>query len=212
MQVRLIVKTARSRRVLTINRAVAIVGRAKGCSVRIPENDVSRRHCRIRQKDGFVVIEDLRSLNGTYVNGERITGARALRPGDAVEVGPMRFIVGYELSPAARIKLEGFETDVELLPEDSGPDFLEDVDGIEWIEEENVELQDELLPAAENVVPLEDDHPTSYKGQEEANAKEPVAPFDDSWVMPTDLQLTDLLEPIEDVEPKASGAARKPPQ
>src|SRR5262245_8658191 len=106
MQVRLIVKTERSRRVLTINRPVAFVGRAKGCAVRIPESDVSRRHCRIVQKDGFVVIEDLRSLNGTYVNGERVAGSCAVRPGDAVEVGPMRFIVGYELSADAKELLE----------------------------------------------------------------------------------------------------------
>jgi predicted component of type VI protein secretion system len=205
MQVRLIVKTAHNRRVLTINRPMAVVGRAKGCSVRIPENDVSRRHCRIKQTDGFVVIEDLRSLNGTYVNGERITGAKAVRPGDAVEVGPLRFIVGYELSPAARIKLEGFTADVDLLPEDSGPDFLEDVDGIEWIEEEEpVELQPDP-PATEDVVALEDEPATRFKGRQPSD-------LDESWVMPTDLQLTDLLEPIDDVEPDASETGRRPPQ
>jgi predicted component of type VI protein secretion system len=202
MQVRLIVKTEQSRRVLTINRPVAIVGRAKGCSVRIPHNDVSRRHCRIRQKDGFVLIEDLRSLNGTYVNTERITGARPVRPGDAVEVGPLRFIVGYELSPAARVKLEGFEADVDLLPEDSGPDFLEDVDGIEWIEEEEpVELRPDP-PPTEDVLPLEEEHPTQFKSRDK------VSEIDESWVMPTDLQLTDLLEPIDDEEPSGSGQKR----
>jgi pSer/pThr/pTyr-binding forkhead associated (FHA) protein len=194
MQVRLILKTLRNRRVLTIRRPVALVGRAKGCSVRIPENDVSRRHCRIRQKDGFVVIEDLRSLNGTYVNGERITGARAVRPGDAVEIGPLRFIVGYELSPAARIKLDAFETDdVELLPDDSGPDFLDDVDGIEWVEEEEpVELE----PGHQDATAQEEELPTEHKTQKRGHA------VDESWVMPTDLQLNDLLEPLDDEGPK----------
>jgi pSer/pThr/pTyr-binding forkhead associated (FHA) protein len=191
MQVRLICRTARNRRVLTINRPVALVGRAKGCSVRIPENDVSRRHCRIRQKDGFVVIEDLRSRNGTYINGERIVGARAIRPGDAVEVGPMRFIVGYELSPDARTKLEAFETDdVELLPEDSGPDFLDDVEGVEWIEEGPFEIQSE---SAKSDITAQDELPTEYPMKK----KNPSDSVSESWVMPTDLQLDDLLEPLD---------------
>jgi predicted component of type VI protein secretion system len=193
MQVRLIVKTQRNRRVLTINRAIAVVGRAKGCSVRIPESDVSRRHCRIAQKDGFVVIEDLKSLNGTFVNGERVTGARAIRPGDAVDVGPLRFVVGYELTAAAKARLEAFGTDVELLPADSGPDFLDDVEGVEWVEEDADDEGD--VASADEVEELVEEKPTQYKpggGR--------VMPDDDSWVLPTDLQLTDLLEPIDEEE------------
>jgi predicted component of type VI protein secretion system len=192
MQVRLIVKTPKNRRVLTLNRAVAIVGRKKGCSVRVPVSDVSRRHCRIVQQDGFVVIEDLRSLNGTFVNGERIAGARVVRPGDAVEVGPLRFVVGYELSDAAKVKMESFEADVELLPDDSGPDFIEDVEGVEWVEEaepfELPEKKDSPREAAS------EDKPTHYK------KKQQILPDDDSWVLPTDLQLTDLLEPVDEKE------------
>jgi predicted component of type VI protein secretion system len=193
MQVRLIVKTQRNRRVLTINRAVAVVGRAKGCSVRIPESDVSRRHCRIAQKDGFVVIEDLKSLNGTFVNGERITAAHIVRPGDAVDVGPMRFIVGYELTPAAKARMENFVPDVELMPADSGPDFLEDVEGVEWVEEDPFEIQ--VDDAAEVPEPSGDEEKlTQYKNGSR------VLEDDDSWVLPTDLQLTDLLEPIDEDE------------
>jgi pSer/pThr/pTyr-binding forkhead associated (FHA) protein len=192
MQVRLIVKTRRNRRVLTINRAVAVVGRAKGCNVRIPEADVSRRHCRLAQMEGFVVIEDLRSLNGTFVNGVRITGAHVVRPGDAVDVGPMQFIVGYELTPAAKARLENFSPDVEPLPPDSGSDLLEDVDGVEWVEEDPFEIQ--TSDDIESVEPVVEEKPTEFqKGAR-------VMPDDDSWVLPTDLQLTDLLEPVDDEE------------
>jgi pSer/pThr/pTyr-binding forkhead associated (FHA) protein len=190
MQVRLIVKTQRSRRVLTINRPVAVVGRAKGCSVRIPEVDVSRRHCRLLQQDGYVIIEDLRSLNGTFVNGERITGACAVRPGDAVDIGPLHFIVGYELSNSAKERLESFAADVELLPEDSGPDFLEDVEGVEWVEEDIEEL--EAVDDEDPIPATGEDNPTQFKNNQR------VMPDDESWVLPTDLQLTDLLEPIDD--------------
>jgi pSer/pThr/pTyr-binding forkhead associated (FHA) protein len=163
--------------------------------VRIPEAEVSRRHCRLVQKDGFVVIEDLKSINGTYVNGVPVSGAQAIRPGDAVEVGPLRFIVGYELTSSAKSKLETFATDVELLPEDSGPDFLEDVEGIEWIEEDLFEDA-----AGEKDVPdaleLIEDKPTEYK------KKPRVMSDDDDWVLPTDLQLTDLMESPEENKKK----------
>jgi pSer/pThr/pTyr-binding forkhead associated (FHA) protein len=190
MQVRLIVKTPNDRRVLTLKRAVAVIGRKKGCSVRFPVADISRRHCRIVQKDGFVVIEDLRSLNGTFVNGERISGARAVRPGDTVELGPLRFVVGYELSDAAKAKLESYEADVELLPQDSGPDFVEEVEGVEWVEEAEEEPFE--IPKENKSAGV--DKPTELK------QKKHVMPDDDSWVLPTDLQLTDLLEPIDEKE------------
>jgi pSer/pThr/pTyr-binding forkhead associated (FHA) protein len=194
MQVRLIVKTERNRRVLTLNRQVAVVGRAKGCNVRIPEADVSRRHCRIVRKDGFVVVEDLRSLNGTFVNGERITGAHAIRPGDAVDIGPLHFIVGYELTAAAKARLDSFTADVELLPEDSGPDFMEDVDGVEWIEEDSDDIP---VPENNNAeLPAEEaENPTHFRSEQR------VLTDDDAWVLPTDLQLTDLLEPLEEDGP-----------
>jgi ABC-type multidrug transport system ATPase subunit len=49
---------------------------------------VSTRHARLtRAQDGGLVIEDLGSTNGTWVNGERITGPRELRPSDVVRIG-----------------------------------------------------------------------------------------------------------------------------
>jgi 6-phosphogluconolactonase (cycloisomerase 2 family) len=50
--------------------------------------EISRRHARFRVKDtGKVLVEDLGSSNGTYVNGRRITGPRLLSPGDTVKLG-----------------------------------------------------------------------------------------------------------------------------
>ena len=54
------------------------------------DNSVSRRHAVIRtKKDGELsfTIEDLQSRNGTFVNGERLTGERELLPGDVIELG-----------------------------------------------------------------------------------------------------------------------------
>ncbi len=63
------------------------LGRAsEGNTFRLAERNVSRRHARFVRASGVVWIEDLGSLTGTRVNGERITGRRRLHPGDLVEI------------------------------------------------------------------------------------------------------------------------------
>jgi pSer/pThr/pTyr-binding forkhead associated (FHA) protein len=56
------------------NETSYILGRSPDCSIRIPATSylVSRRHCRISVSARSVHIQDLGSLNGTYVNGEKI--------------------------------------------------------------------------------------------------------------------------------------------
>jgi peptidoglycan hydrolase-like protein with peptidoglycan-binding domain len=50
--------------------------------------EISRRHARIsRAEDGQVMVEDLGSTNGTFVNGERISGPTAVKAGDTVALG-----------------------------------------------------------------------------------------------------------------------------
>ena len=63
-----------------------VLGRAGG-DVTIDDPLVSRRHAVLRRADGGVEIEDLGSLNGTWVNGERITGPRRVVPGDVIACG-----------------------------------------------------------------------------------------------------------------------------
>ena len=66
--------------------ASCVIGRSRSCNLRLPSADASRRHAEILAgRDGYVV-RDLRSTNGTFVNGERIQ-ERTLRPGDRIEIG-----------------------------------------------------------------------------------------------------------------------------
>jgi predicted component of type VI protein secretion system len=65
-----------------------VVGRgAEGVAWKLPDRNVSRRHARFVRANGVLWIEDLESLTGTRVNGERIQGRRRLREGDLVEIG-----------------------------------------------------------------------------------------------------------------------------
>ncbi len=65
-----------------------LVGRAMGEDGRLGDDpELSRRHARVSRDGGRLTIEDLGSANGTFVNGERLTGPRPLAVGDSVRMG-----------------------------------------------------------------------------------------------------------------------------
>ena len=70
----------------------ATIGR-EGCDITIADPELSRSHARILREGEAVVIEDLGSTNGTFVNGERISGRRALAGGDEVRFGEVVWLL-----------------------------------------------------------------------------------------------------------------------
>jgi pSer/pThr/pTyr-binding forkhead associated (FHA) protein len=70
------------------------LGRAKECQISIADTRLSRRHTEVRSEGRRVVITDLGSVNGTFVNGVRIQQPQELQHGDRVRVGP--FELRYE--------------------------------------------------------------------------------------------------------------------
>jgi ABC-type multidrug transport system ATPase subunit len=83
-----------------------IVGRAAEVDLILSHPEVSRRHCRILREGENWFVEDLGSQRGTAVNGSRISGRTALRPGDQIQVGPVLLVLGVspeESSTAAEL-------------------------------------------------------------------------------------------------------------
>jgi len=76
-----------------------ILGRRPDSTLQIPSRDVSRQHCQITIGDDAVVVKDLGSSNGTYVNGKRVA-EKKLAPGDRLQVGPVVFVVQIDGRPA----------------------------------------------------------------------------------------------------------------
>jgi pSer/pThr/pTyr-binding forkhead associated (FHA) protein len=74
---------------------VNTIGREPSCTVCINDASVSRGHARITIKDNDVILEDLKSKNGTQVMGEEISEPTPLKDGDEVEFGHVKgwFIV-----------------------------------------------------------------------------------------------------------------------
>jgi predicted component of type VI protein secretion system len=69
-----------------------LVGRRNDCGVRIPSPLVSRLHCELTQANDRLVVRDLGSSNGTFVNGTKVK-EKELKSGDTLGVGPLTFIV-----------------------------------------------------------------------------------------------------------------------
>jgi pSer/pThr/pTyr-binding forkhead associated (FHA) protein len=78
---------AGTRSVVPFTGDAIVVGRGPDVTFRLAERNVSRRHARFVRQNGTVFVEDLGSLTGTRVNGERIAGKRKLRDGDLVQIG-----------------------------------------------------------------------------------------------------------------------------
>ena len=64
------------------------IGRSSSCPIRLQDDEeVSREHAMLRLNNGFYQLHDLASVNGTYLNGDRVGEARTLMDGDQVRVG-----------------------------------------------------------------------------------------------------------------------------
>ncbi|MFH0947188.1 MAG: FHA domain-containing protein [Planctomycetota bacterium] len=86
---------------------VCRIGRDKGNEVALEDPGLSRRHCRIFREGADYILEDLKSANGTFVEGKRVDRAK-LRHGDRISLGEVTLLVDLEDSagaPAAESEL-----------------------------------------------------------------------------------------------------------
>ncbi len=63
------------------------VGRVQGNDLMLPKGNVSKHHARVLFRDSRFIVTDLKSTNGTYVNGRKIAQATPVREGDKVYIG-----------------------------------------------------------------------------------------------------------------------------
>ena len=70
-----------------------IIGRGDTAHLRPSSDLVSREHCEILIGDGAVIINDLKSRNGTFVNGQQLEGTHVAKSGDSLRIGRLQFEV-----------------------------------------------------------------------------------------------------------------------
>jgi predicted component of type VI protein secretion system len=215
MKFRLVTHKGGKRAAFDLEGPQAVLGRGPGNAVRIPSLEVSRRHCRLIAKDGVVTVEDLDSVNGTFLNGRRLKQPQVAHPGDKLQIGPVTFTIEYQprsrrndqhsddlVNPADLLHAlaDGELVDVDDL------DDIEPLDDVEVVEP--VDLDALVPPHDEPVKPKK--KPKSVKPKKEAepaplNMDEPIKPdfdFDaESWQLPEGGDLRDILSQIENSPP-----------
>jgi pSer/pThr/pTyr-binding forkhead associated (FHA) protein len=77
-----------------------LIGRGDDCHIKPQSDAVSRKHCVIITTENEVVVRDLNSRNGTFVNGERVGEESVLLTGDSLRVGPLEFELVIEQTAA----------------------------------------------------------------------------------------------------------------
>lgn len=84
-----------------LNKDIVTLGRDITNDIVINDPEVSRHHMRLTRGASGFSVEDLGSTNGTFVNGQRLSGARPMRPGDMIGLGETVTLT-YEVMSAAR--------------------------------------------------------------------------------------------------------------
>ncbi|MBX7096745.1 MAG: Flp pilus assembly complex ATPase component TadA [Myxococcaceae bacterium] len=98
---------------LTFEQPEVTIGRQAGNDLVLGKGNVSKSHCKLVTKDGKYIVVDLKSTNGTFVNGKKIAGPMVVKPSDKIAVGD------YILSVEAPPEDEAYEDEA---PEDEGYD------------------------------------------------------------------------------------------
>jgi adenylate cyclase len=109
---KLIATTGERAVALTSGRAL-LVGRAMACDLAIPDPTVSRQHAEIEPANGGILVRDLRSTNGTYVNGQRVAHQALAPPGSRIAFGKVDFEVQEEAEPAPSRSDSGDESSLD---------------------------------------------------------------------------------------------------
>lgn len=99
-----------------------VIGRSQDCDLVIDNLGVSRQHAEIVMEGGVPILKDMKSNNGTYVNGKRITRYN-LNDGDEIAIG--KFTITFQQDQAAAAEEEAAD---EPAPAEKGGDFTLAID------------------------------------------------------------------------------------
>jgi predicted component of type VI protein secretion system len=183
----LVVRGRSASEALKLADGVTTVGRHDDCQVRIKSSQVSRRHCEFFEKKGLLLVKDLGSANGTFVNGKKVAGQQVLEPGDELTIGGVTLRVakvGQAPPPAttpspvsaadtAVVEAIPVEGEAEAIVDDEEFEISFDDDQAQAVEDEVADiLLSEPAPAAA-AKPAE---PPAKPAEPKAKEKEAPAP------------------------------------
>lgn len=79
---------------LNLGKKTSVIGRDEAVPLQIEDERVSRKHCQVRYepKDDSFYLLDMKSSNGSYVNGRRMVAEVKLSDGDEIQIGDIKII------------------------------------------------------------------------------------------------------------------------
>jgi pSer/pThr/pTyr-binding forkhead associated (FHA) protein len=188
-----VLKGSNAGREVKIPTPKCLIGRSDECHLRPKSEAISRRHCVVFIKDGQVMVRDLGSKNGTYVNGKRVSEDVVVKSGDEVHFGPLGFelVVDHTLGGEKQPKVTSVkEAAIRASDSSKATALLDDSDISGWLDEADAAHRDSQYadPDTRQVVLDQTDQMTLQKAIEERArlAKERAAATaeEDSQVIP----------------------------
>ncbi len=127
-------------KLISVNHDKFLIGRSDECHIRPKSESISRRHCAFVRKDGRILLIDLKSRNGTYVNDQKLdpSKAKVLKNGDHIKVGKLEFVAVIEagVSNVKKSEVKDVkEAAARTATTPSSDSRYEEVDVSSWLEE-----------------------------------------------------------------------------
>ncbi len=178
------------------------IGRHDDCQIRIRSSQVSRRHCELFEEGNKLILRDLGSSNGTFVNGKRVLGQQTVKPGDVLTIGGVTLrvdLLGAAPKPATAVPgpqpaaNDTAEADVQPVAEDDFEMQLEE-------DEEEFEVALNNEPDHMDIIPLDDEPPP---GQTSKAAKPAAAVQDQMHKAKGSAKAADVTGPAAKPRPAA---------
>ncbi|MBN2217304.1 MAG: SpoIIE family protein phosphatase [Pirellulales bacterium] len=91
--------------ILPLDRDLLVLGRNPDCDIVVDAGAVSRQHAQLVRVDGRFYVEDLKSRNGTFLNGQRVFGRQPLRENDELRICDLVFV--FQENSDSCVKFEG---------------------------------------------------------------------------------------------------------
>ncbi len=176
------------------------IGRHDDCQIRIRSSLVSRRHCELFEEGNNLILRDLGSSNGTFVNDKRVLGQQTLKPGDILTIGGVTLRVdklGAAPQPETTSHVphppanDTAEVNAQPIAEDDFEMELEE-------DEEEFEVALDNEPDHIDIIPLDDEpHP----GQPSKAVKPAAAVQDQTNKAKGPAKAADVTEPKAEQQP-----------
>jgi two-component system cell cycle response regulator len=99
-----VIKGPRAGEVLTVDRHDAVLGRGEDADLRIQDPSLSRTHARFERDGDTLTVTDLESMNGTFVEGQRVQGTQLLKSGEQLTLGNV--IVRFSVQDPTELKVQ----------------------------------------------------------------------------------------------------------